>query len=71
MPVIGWWHAQHSLLVRNSSTSYRQHKLRSLRRKDTVGPLLLNLALPYPMMVSFLFPVRALHILLIADCRFR
>lgn len=63
MPSILLLHAQHNMLVRNSSVLYTLQHCPSLRRRDTVGvlglplqQLLLKLASPYakPVLLSFL-----------------
>ena len=69
MPFMAVLHAQHSLLVRNSSVSYTRHCLPSALRRETVGvdglplqQLLLKLASPYATTVLLLPPVMSLHI---------
>ena len=67
MPTMALWHAQHSMLVRNSSTSQTLQVLPRWRRNEEVGVgarpllLLLNLASPNATTVLELCKLMVLH----------
>ena len=75
MPTMGLWHAQHSMLVRNSSTSHTLHVVPRWRLNAVVGVgarprlLLLNLASPYPTIVLRLPRLIVLQTSCSAFCR--
>lgn len=62
MPAPGPMHAHHNLLVWNSCTSKKQHRLRSLQHRVLVRPALLKLPLLKPTRVWLCLAVMASHV---------